>query len=621
MSLPTPQNDLARGALSTIAALGESERYWRINAFEALWEGLYSDGRPSFWDTSVPLRERAPVVQSFLARTCGRRLASLVFGERSFPSIALKAKSYGGALTDDERATINGLLDELVEAASLRTKIKEHLLQGLKTGSVCALFCLRDGLPAVDLIPAKWCTPDLSPSGAVRSLVIEWQTMAVEDGQVVQYKHRREITDTEDKTFAVVKNEGKPIEWSRVSAVATYPLEFCTVDWTRNDPDATDGASIDGYPLAYGLEDEIAALDLELSQGHRNALYNGEPQMVRVGVDGDAPPMGPQGRTAAPTDERFSWLNSAAGSMRGWLTGSAAPAVKKAPGSIWNLPTGGDAKLLESTGSGMQIITTAQGTLRRTILDAVGVVLADPDALGKGDLSSKALHLMHAPMLDVSDNLREVYGRALCRILDGLLRLCQTAAARASGVTLPSWEAALPILASRNRERVDKSIAWQPLPLGLTWGEYFEPSWSDVTSAVTAAKAGVEAGILSRVHAVKMLAPLVGVVDVAAEIDAITGDSRDSSDAVRSVVGALDAPTLDPATEVVPADTAMNGAQVAALVAIVEAVVKGTIPRDSAVQIIAAAFSLTPGAADTLLGPAGRGFVAVPVTVEPTFHG
>ena len=52
---------------------------------------------------------------------------------------------------------------------------------------------------------------------------------------------------------------------------------------------------MDGHALAEGLEDELAAIDLELSQLLRNALYNGEPQMVRTGVDPEkpAPPSAP----------------------------------------------------------------------------------------------------------------------------------------------------------------------------------------------------------------------------------------------------------------------------------------------------------------------------------------
>ena len=53
-----------------------------------------------------------------------------------------------------------------------------------------------------------------------------------------------------------------------------------------------------GKKFPKGLEDEVEALDMELSQLYRNALYNGEPQLVQIGVDGDAKMAAPVGRTA-----------------------------------------------------------------------------------------------------------------------------------------------------------------------------------------------------------------------------------------------------------------------------------------------------------------------------------
>lgn len=59
-------------------------------------------------------------------------------------------------------------------------------------------------------------------------------------------------------------------------------------------------------------------------------------------------------------------------------------------------------------------------------------------------------------------------------------------------------------------------------------------------------------------------------------------------------------------------DTALNGAQVQALVAIVQAVAAGQLPRDAAQAIAVRAFQVTEEEADQLLGSAGRGFVMAP---------
>jgi hypothetical protein len=54
---------------------------------------------------------------------------------------------------------------------------------------------------------------------------------------------------------------------------------------------------------------------------------------------------------------------------------------------------------------------------------------------------------------------------------------------------------------------------------------------------------------------------------------------------------------------------ALNGAQVTSLVDIVEKVSAGTLPRDSAIQMIVMAFNVQPQDAERVLGSAGKGFV------------
>jgi hypothetical protein len=69
----------------------------------------------------------------------------------------------------------------------------------------------------------------------------------------------------------------------------------------------------------------------------------------------------------------------------------------------------------------------------------------------------------------------------------------------------------------------------------------------------------------------------------------------------------------DPAITDTPVqDTALNGAQVAALMQIVQAVVTGLIPRDSAKEMIKLAFLVDGATAERLLGSAGTTFEAAP---------
>jgi len=64
------------------------------------------------------------------------------------------------------------------------------------------------------------------------------------------------------------------------------------------------------------------------------------------------------------------------------------------------------------------------------------------------------------------------------------------------------------------------------------------------------------------------------------------------------------------------ADTALNGAQVTALVAIVESVAAGKLPRESAVALIESAFLVETAEAEKILGSAGKGFVPKDLLAE-----
>lgn len=606
-------------------ALGEDTRYWRINAMEALWNGVDIDPRPGFWDTSVPLRDRAPAVRAKLARTAGLRLAHMVAGERSFPAVQVGAQGYRVTLSDSERDALQALADEIKTVAKLSPRLRALVIEGLKTGTAVSVQSLSRGVPRVQILPAKWCTASRDASGAIVRLVVQYKIPGA-GGKLMVY--RREIGDGLDLAYEAIAAEtlaSPNFTWSQVPVAHRRPIEFVAVVWTRNLCEAVEEShAIDGHALAEGLEDELAAIDLELSQLLRNALYNGEPQMVRTGVDPEKPalPMGATGREASAAPAGFSWANSI---LPSFLRGGGS-ATQKSPGKVWNLAVGSDAKMLESTGAGAVIIGQALDRLVRVATDGMGVVMVDPATIGGGDLSARALAMLHGPQLDTADNLRVEYGDALCEILSQLLRLCAGAAAAADGVRLSTWEAARSALAKCWARDASAAPEWNPPAITLAWGEYFEPSWGDIASAVEATTKAVDGRVMSRRAAVGLLAPLVGTLDAADELDAIDGDEGASHDAVRATLGTLRDEPADNAPEVtaegeadvvvpveadVPAgvvpqtvkdpQAALNGAQVDSLRQIVIDVSTGVYPRETGAALLTTAFPLTEEQATRIL--------------------
>lgn len=579
--MPAPQDTQAFA--EKLMRAGESVRFWRINRAELLWNGDAYDDRPSFWDTEYPLRDRAPAVQSQIVRTAGRRLVSLVFGERAFPKVKAEGIAFGVSLSEDERAALQALTDEVIRVATIKRRMREILTDGLRAGTTVSVQSIRAGRPCSDTIPAKWCTPTFAEDGkTLTRLVVEYKFPR--DGR--WFLHRREISPPRDVTYEPVEVaalDHAPIDWSRVAIAHDIPCAFVAAVWHRNMVESIETSTdIDGHPLAAGLEDEIGALDLELSQLYRNALYNGDPQMVRIGLD--AQPNLPMGRTAEAT--------SAFG-----LPIPSRPAVKKSVGNAWDLPAGGDAKLVESTGAGSTIIGNAVAELRRVIVDALGVVLADPAQLGTGELSARALSMLMAPMLATADDLRVEYGDTLLAILDQLLRLCAMTPGR---IELATLEAARGALGKLFAYRSDGAAVWMRAPLALKWGEFFEPSWSELSAALDVArKANGDQPVLTLEESRALLAQVLDV-----DIDA-AGVKAEQQQWVDATTAALNpsAPNAAAGAETV-ADTAFNGAQVSSLNEIFAAIGRGELPVDTAREVIFAAFpSIQPDRVERMLVP------------------
>jgi hypothetical protein len=555
----TSAADDAAAMTRRVNAYGETPRYWRINALEALWCGHGYDGRPSFWDKTVPLRDRAPAVQAMLPRTVGNRLAHMVFSERSFPALQVEPRGFGVTLTDDEARALSALVQDTAKAARLTTRMRACLIEGLKTGSACAMTSLVEGKPVIEIFPAKHCTPTLTRGGRVSKLVIQYKVPDA-DGPGKMSWYRREIGDGLDVVFALVPcdDKGEP-DWSKVARETEAPIEFVAVRWLRNDDDGVVGLdSIDGHAMIDGLEDEVFAVDMELSQLYRNALYNGDPQMVQTGVDpDDAGISAPQGREAS---SRGVIADAA---MKGWRWATGTPALVKAPGSIWRMPVGGDAKMLESSGAGAQIIKGALEELRRVVTDAMGAVIADPATFARGDLSSKALALLFGPMLDTAADLRMSYGDLLIGLVSDLLRHMAGPLAARDGVRLASWDAARPALAKCYGLRADGAREWLGPPIKLGWGEFFEPSWQDVTQAVAAAQAANGGKpVMSLRRSVAMVAPVVGIDDIDAEVSEIEDDLRAGAQGAREALSALrSGPEPTPSTSAPQTSTEGDGGE------------------------------------------------------------
>lgn len=581
--------DTVRAGLAQIARIADPERMQQLDLYERLYKGLAYEGRPSFWDTTVPLHERAPCVTSGLPEAAGRRLCALVFGARQFPRFTAGTPA------------ANAVVADVVRLAMLPLRMRAALEQGLMLGTWCLILGVREGLPVVQIQSAKLCTPDLDAAGRVRSLDVRYRYQGKLDGRQCTLWFRRVIDATRDVQFLPVaaREDGYEPEWIEdAERTIEHGLGFCPVVWHRHNADPSDTDALDGTPLFAGLEGELEALDFALSQRHRNGRYNGEPQIVVTGSDPEGMDA-PAGRTARPggaglpsdrggDSAKFSWFNSLFG------RGRTESASQKAPNKVWFIETpGASATLLESSGAGARVLSEDAADLRRLLLEARQIVIASPEQVS-ANASAALMEALHAPMIDHADVLRLEYGPAVVEVVSMLLRILASYEARASGsVRVEGFGPIAQSLASAK--------------LTLTWGRYYEPTLADITQAVTAASVATGSmPVLSHPSAVRFVARLVGIDDVDAEVSKITG-AAERDQAALAALPTETAPAASGAPVEAVADTALNGAQVTSLVEILAAVSEGRLPVESARPLILAAFpSFDDARVESMLSPLRR---------------
>ncbi len=571
--LPTPGVDTLRDGLARVARLADSERVQRLDRLEHEWNGSQYDARPNFWDKDTPVQTRAPCIVHPVARIAGNRLASLVFGESRFPKVSPVAGATavdGLAIADTEAAPLSEFLAALIEETSLKLRAREMILDGCKQGTAVPVVSLRAGLPRLDLLPAKWCTPTFDPNDSERVIALVYQYRYADPnrkGKSCWY--RREITETRDRTWRGVEcdDDGREPTWDAIQAEADIAIEFCPVVWARNLPDSTCTDELDGIAIHEGLSDEIEALDLAHSMRHRNALYNGDPLPVFTGASPDDVEA-QLGSDAQPRATARRDPNGSGFTLPGWVPGGGKPAIKKGPGTILYLNReGASAMLLESSGAGNKILGDDAEAIRRLVFEAMSVVVADPATFGTGDLSARALVMLFRPMIDLADSMRECWGKALRKVLGMMLRLCAGTAAEHDGLFVRGIDVVRPILRRFfmplrmvTGEAVQRT-RWIDPPLALTWGPYFEASQIEVQAAATGLGTAVQAGLISRETATKKLMASLNLDDdVAAELKRIAAERSASQTAMGGMLGALNrspasasSPAAQPPSADVPA--------------------------------------------------------------------
>ena len=382
-------------------------RYECLDLRDRILDGTFYDCLPhGFYDEqegngagakSIPLIKRRPSAQYRLARMVARWSARKLFAGRHVPKVH----------HDDKGAKAK--VEALIAKGHFFKKMMEITMRG-SVGSVGATFRVdrtdvKDPKVAIEIWPAKFCKPVFDSMGGLEALSVrytvrgyEWLAMgyvpaADEDFDANEmYWFVRDYGAAQEITYApVLSTDWNPVEgftgknvsnftpWS----VVEHELGFCPAHWFTN---LSGGSAMDG---ACTFEDAIPTsieLDYLLSQASRGTRYNCAPQLTIVGDM-----MG--GEEEGVTRDVASYIHLQA-------------AKKDEDG---NSIGGGEARLLEMSGAGVETALKLIDTLHKYALEQISAMRKDPEKM-KGTLSGRAMEYLDEDSHDLVMELRSNYG-------------------------------------------------------------------------------------------------------------------------------------------------------------------------------------------------------------------
>ncbi|MGI4945059.1 MAG: hypothetical protein ACRYHQ_31610, partial [Janthinobacterium lividum] len=245
-----------------------------------------------------------------------------------------------------------------------------------------------------------------------------------------------------------------------------HALGFVPVYWVRNLPggDDVDG----GCTFAPAIETQIE-IEYRLSQGGRALQYASDPLMM----------------------------------IRDPARGGEGDMVRSASNAIV-VGADGDAKMLEIDGAASAAVVEFCRALRDIAIETVHGNRAAPDKLAAAQ-SGRAMELLYAPLVNLTDRLRLSYGRAVLSLVQMVL----------------AANAKLPLLVNGETIGVG-TLAKQRLK--LRWGPYFPPTLADKQVMSQTLIALKRDGLISRESAVGHVVDFEDLDDAGKELARIAAD-------------------------------------------------------------------------------------------------
>lgn len=540
-----------------------------LDRLERYVDGEQYAGRPSFWDRTVPLQERAPCIRYKIVAAAIASNVDLVLGEGRYPEASTHPDendaSFDESGLDEKSSEVldRGLL-ELQRQTRLRSVAKETLTQAQGCGTAVAICGVRaGGRLFVDTVRAKWCERVADVDGRVTRLVIQYPYTVTEKQPDGSWKirtklFRREIDAERDVTMlpADASEDGRAqIDWKPDPAqTVEHGLGFCPVVWYAHLRGCAAVDEVDGKAIHALCTSEIEAHDFAISMRHRAALYAGDPQLCEFGVEPGFNP-GQGGRTPGiPSTASGGAVGKpgTANEATGRYVVPTQGARKKGVSEAWQYPDKESrAEYLILPPDALKALDDDAHDLRQKLAEALSVVFLDPEnAKLVATLSGKSIEMLRERQLNRCDQIRDDFGDGfLLPVLCVLLRIVYVTTTAGGALRLPGAKKLATILgrfageapppADGDAEPVAPAPAatWTDPYITLKWGAYFKAdaeAEGKIVDAVVKAKA---ANVITRRMAVEKLKPVFNIGNVDQAVKALEKEIEEHA----SLEAAIDA--------------------------------------------------------------------------------
>lgn len=513
-----------------------SARFKRLDGYDRLRDGtLYEHLKIPFeqeyqagGDTYIPMRERRPSIVWRGAQMLASQLAGLLWGDEQMPVV----RTYLGEKPSAEDKQAETAIQHLSESLGLDV-VMENVTQLASSGS-CAVIvrATSSKQPYIEVVPGKECRPKFDPSDPMR--MVEFEQLYPTTGNALvemgydidpkelndEFWFRLTIDNTEEVRYLPMpakkyerlgeKDEyGVRIAWTR-DEKNSFPHGWNCVPvvWVKSPSRGVN--SLDGDCLYGAIVDILVAIDYDLSQIERGFRYTADPMLaIRRGElkQGSVPTsLGSEDKTR--TDEQGN--------------------IVKSPSNVIDIEPGGEAKLLEISGQGLDKFREFARMMREWGLEIAGGMKADASDTKGGD-SGRVLEILYQNMVLLLKRWRVALGsNGYVPVLKLLLRGIANDVIAVEGVV----------------------NAPADTTLRLVWQTWMTPAGADLNQTVQAWQllAGGSqkdpVAILPRSMVARMAAGNLGITDtssVVAELD--KQQKQDDADAQAEMEAELNTPS------------------------------------------------------------------------------